>query len=122
MTDDLGSGVLALQALYQLAQGAALGGGAGVLRTAVAVQAALIADAQRVLVVALGMCAGQLLVAGLGDGTVALDIVVVGGESEALAVVTQQLHQRIAPVLPRRRTMNNDKVDATHGFKLRIKS
>ena len=48
---DGGVGVLALQPVYQFTKCAALGGGARVAGLAVAVQSALVADAQRVLVI-----------------------------------------------------------------------
>ena len=111
-----GVGVLALQPVYQFTKCAALGGGARVAGLAVAVQSALVADAQRVLVVAGDVGAGQLFVACLGDGAVARDVVVVAGEAEAVAMVADELRQRVAAVFARGRAVNDDKIYFSHSI------
>ena len=82
--------------------------GAGVLGTALGVETALVADADAVLVVVAGMGAGEVLVAGLVQLTVALNVVVVAGEAEATVVAGDERGDRERPVLAGRRTVNND--------------
>ena len=114
MAYDAGPGVLRLESLQQSQQGALLARRAGVLRLSVAVQSAFVADAQRVLVVAAGVGTDELFVACLGDGAVARDVVVVASEAEAVAMVADELRQRVAAVLARGRAMNDDEIYVSH--------
>ena len=65
-------------------------------------------------VVPLGMSADELFVARLCDGAVAGDVVVVAGEAEAVAVVADELQERVAAVLARRTTMNDNQIYSSH--------
>ena len=75
MAEDAGIGMGFLQTAEQAQQGAFLAGRAGVGGIAVLVEAPFVADAERVLVVAYGVGAHQLLVARLVGPTVAGDVV-----------------------------------------------
>ena len=90
MAEDAGIGVGFLQATEQAQQGAFLAGCASVGSVAVFVEAPFVADAERVLVVAYGVCAHQLFVARLVGLAVACDVVVVARESEAIRVTADE--------------------------------
>ena len=108
VTEDDGLGVVDAKRLQQGVQSGFLRCGAGVLGTALGVETALVADADAVLVVVAGMGAGEVLVAGLVQLTVALNVVVVAGEAEATVVAGDERGDRERPVLAGRRTVNND--------------
>ena len=118
MTEDGGVGMGFLQTLQQAAQCALLCRGARVLGVAVRVQTAFVAYSQRMLVIASGMCSGQLFVACLGDGAVAFHVVVVAGEAEAVLVAAYQVHQREAPVLASSRAVDDDEFDGSHRLRV----
>ena len=82
MTEDAGFGVVDLERLQQVPEGGLLCRRAGVGRMTLGGQTALVADADGVLVVMTGMGAGQILMTGLIDLTIACDVVVITGEPE----------------------------------------
>ena len=90
VAEDAGIGMGLLQATEQAQQGAFLAGRAGVGGIAVLVEASFVTDAERVLVVAYGVGAHQLLVARLVGPTVAGDVVVVARESESFRVTADE--------------------------------
>ena len=108
VAQDDGLGVVLAQRAQQGVQGGFLLGGAGVLGTAVLVQSALVADADAVLVVVLGMGAGEVLVARLEQLAVTLDVVVVAGEAEAGVVAGDERRHGKVLRLPRRTAVDYD--------------
>ena len=108
VAEDDGFGVVDAERLEQGVQSGFLRCGAGVLGTALGVETALVADADAVLVVVAGVGAGEVLVAGLVQLTVALYVVVVAGEAEAAVVAGDERGNGERPVLAGRRTVNND--------------
>ena len=88
VADDLGIGIVGAEALQQLYHRALLGLGAGVGGMAVAVEAALVADADAVGVVAEGMGTRHLLGTAGIDFAVFGDVVVVADGLEAARLVT----------------------------------
>ena len=108
VTEDDGLGVVDAKRLQQGVQSGFLRCSAGVLGTALGIETALVADADAVLVVVAGVGAGEVLVAGLVQLTVALYVVVVAGEAEAAVVAGDERGHGEWPVLAGRRTVNND--------------
>ena len=88
MTDDFGIGIVEAEALQKLCHRAFLGFGSGIGRMAFLVQTALVADADAVGVVMLGMCSWHFL----GTARVYLaifgDVVVVADGAETTSLVT----------------------------------
>ena len=121
MTDDLGIGVVGEETLQQLCHGAFLHRRAGVGRSAVLVQTALVADADAVGVVALGMGTGGGLGAARIDGAVLGDVVVVarGGETTGFVTRLKVLDGEVTGD-PGGGTVNDNKVYFTHRKKTRI--
>jgi len=114
VAEDAGIGMGFSQATEQAQQGAFLAGCAGVGGVAVLVEAALVADAERVLVVAYGMGAHQLLVARLVGPAVAGDVVVVARESEPFRVTADEgCHGKVL-VRARGRTVNDNQINVAH--------
>ena len=87
VTEDLGFGIVGAEALEKLYHGLFLGWGSGIGWTAVGIKAALVADADAVGVVMLGMGAGHLLGTARIDGAVLGDVVVVADGAEATSLV-----------------------------------
>ena len=114
MTHDTGLRMLSLQAAEQSQQGPFLARRARVGRIAVAVEAALIAYAQRMCVVALRMGPDELLMPRLVCPPAAGDVVVVAREPEPVAMAPYQRRHRKRPVAPRRRAVHHDKIYPTH--------
>ena len=114
MAEDAGIGVGLLQATEQAQQGALLAGCAGVGGVAVLVEASFVADAERVLVVAYGMGAHQLLVARLVGPTVAGDVVVVARESEPFRVTADEGSHGKVLVRARGRTVDDNQINVAH--------
>ena len=108
VTEDDGLGVVDAERLEQGVQSGFLRCGAGVLGTALGVETSFVADADGVLVVVAGMGAGEVLVAGLVQLAVALNVVVVAGEAEAAVVAGDERGHGERPVLAGRRAVNND--------------
>jgi hypothetical protein len=106
------------QSVQQFLHGALLSRRAGVGRLSLGIQSALVAHAQRVLVVAAGVGTYELFVARLVDGAVAGDIIVVAGESEPIPVVAYQLHHRVPPVAARRTAVNHNQIYFSHSQNL----
>ena len=67
-------------------------------------------------VVALGVCALQVLVPCLVQLSVACHVVVVSGVSEPLLVVGNERLHGVAPVAARGAAVNNDEINASHFF------
>ena len=82
MTENLGIRIVLLQGTEKGNESGLLFGSTGVGRIAMGVETSLIADADGVLVVMTGMGAGQILMTGLIDLTIACDVVVITGEPE----------------------------------------
>ena len=87
MSEDDGIGVVELQRTEQCQQRVLLLVGTCVGRLALRVQPALVAHADGVFVISLGMCALQVLVPRLVQLSVTCHVVVVAGVSEPLPVV-----------------------------------
>ena len=114
MSYDTGLRMLGLQAAEQSQQCPLLARRARVGRIAVAVEASLIAYAQRVCVVALRMGPDELLMPRLVCPPAAGDVVVVAREPEPVAMAPYQRRHRKCPVAPRRRAVHHDKIYPTH--------
>ena len=102
MSYDTGLRMLSLQAAEQSQQGPFLARRARVGRIAVAVEASLIAYAQRVCVIPLRMGPDELLMPRLVCPPAAGDVVVVAREPEPVAMAPYQRRHRKRPVAPRR--------------------
>ena len=114
MAEDAGIGMGLLQATEQAQQGAFLAGRAGVGGVAVLVQAPFVAYAERMLVIAHGVGAHQLLVARLVGPAVAGDVVVVAGESESFRVTADEdCHGKVL-VRARGRTVDDNQINVAH--------
>ena len=117
MADDLGIGIVGAEALQQLYHRALLGLGAGVGGMAVAVEAALVADADAVGVVAEGVGTRRLLGTAGKDFAVLRDVVVVADGLEAARLVAGfEVFYREVPGDSRGGTVDDDKIDVSHGI------
>ena len=114
MAEDAGIGMGFLQATEQAQQGAFLAGRAGVGGIAVLVEAPFVADAERVLVIAYGVGAHQLLVARLVGPAVAGDVVVVAREPEPFRVTADKgCHGKVL-VRACGRTVDDNQINVAH--------
>ena len=114
VAEDAGVWVCFLQATEQAQQSTFLGFGAGVGGMTVLVKAALVANAERVLVVAYGVGTDQLFVARLIRPAVAGDIIVVARESESFRVTADEgCHGKVL-VAARGRTVNHNQINVPH--------
>ena len=105
MPHDAGIGILCRQFLEQGKHGSLLGVSTSVVRTTFLIETTFITDAERALVVVDGMSTTDILRKNRDDGTIATDVVVVGGLAEAgLASCNQALDTERA-VAAGRRTM-----------------
>lgn len=120
VSENLGLGVFELQQAEQCPQRVLLCRCPGVFRLALWVQPALVAYAQRMFVVSLGMSTHKVLVACLVQLSVAGDVVVVAGESEAVPMAADELLHSEFPVAPRRTAMHDDHVDSSHIIQFKV--
>ena len=116
MSYDTGLRMLSLQAAEQSQQSPFLARRARVGRIAVAVEASLIAYAQRVCVIPLRMGPDELLMPRLECPPAAGDVVVVAREPEPVAMAPYQRRHRKRPVAPRRRAVHHDKIYTSHNI------
>jgi len=115
VTDNLGIRIVNAEAHKELAHGGFLGFGAGVGRTAAAVEPSLIADAYAVGVVAAGMGTGLALGTAWIENAVAGDVVVIAHGMEATRLVTCfEVLEGETAVGTGCRAVNDDKIYATH--------
>lgn len=115
VAEDAGVWVCFLQATEQAQQSTFLGFGAGVGGMTVLVKAALVANAERMLVIAFGVGTNQILVARLIGRAVAGDVVVIARESEAVLMAADEGGHGKRTVTVCRTTMNDDEMDGSHG-------
>ena len=108
MTEDGGIGIVFLQTAEEGDEGLLLLGCPGIGRTTLGVETSLIADANAVLVVVLGMGAGEVFMTRLVHLTITGDVVVVGGEAETSLVTGDEVGDRERTVAARGATVNND--------------
>ena len=87
VTQDLRLGMFPFEPLEQCKERSLLPDGPGIGLFALLIQPSFVAYTQGTTVIALGMSTYELLVACLGDGAVACDVVVVAREPEAVGVV-----------------------------------
>jgi len=114
VAEDAGVGVCFLQATEQAQQSTFLGFGAGVGGMTVLVKAALVANAERVLVVAYGVCTDQLFVARLIRPAVAGDVILVACETESFRVTADEgCHGKVL-IRARGRTVDNYQINVPH--------
>ena len=78
------------------------------------VETSFIADANAVLVVVLGMGAGEVFMTRLVHLTITGDVIVVGGEAETGLVAGDELGDREWMVAARGATVNDDEINVTH--------
>ena len=86
----------------------------GIGRTTLGVETSLIADANAVLVVVLGMGADEVFMTRLIHLTVPGDVIVVGGEAETGLVAGDELGDREWTVAARGATVDDDEINASH--------
>ena len=114
VAEDAGIGMGFLQATEQAQQGALLLRRAGVGGVAMLVEAAFVADTERMTVVANGVGTDQLLMARLVDMSVAGDVVVVTRESESFRVTADEgCHGKVL-VRARGRIVDDNHINASH--------
>ena len=114
MTEDLSLWVLFLQSSQQFQQRLLLCFCPCVGRLPLFVQATLVADAERMLVIALGMGTDELFMARLVSRTVASDVVVIARETEAVSMTADKGSHRERAVTARGTTMNDNEIDCSH--------
>ena len=86
----------------------------GIGRTALGVETSLIADANAVLVVVLGMGADEVFMTRLVHLTITGDVIVVGGEAETGLVAGDEVSDRKRTVAARGATVDDDEINASH--------
>ena len=114
VAEDAGIGVGFLQATEQAQQGAFLAGRSGVGGVAMLVEAPFVTDTERVLIVAYGVGAHQLLVARLVGPAVAGDVVVIARESEPFRVTADEGCYGKVLARARGRTVDDNQIDVAH--------
>ena len=115
MTENLGFGIVGAEALEKLYHGLLLGWCACVGRIAVGIEAALVAYADAVGVVMLGMGTGFALRAAGVDYAIFRDVVVVADGAEATSLVAGfQGFYREIPGYPCGGTMDYNQIDFSH--------
>ena len=88
MTKDFGIGVIGLQSSKQGDEGMLLGRSAGVVGLALGIETSLIANANRVGVVAEGMSSNHILGAAFMEFAILRDVIMVAGGLETSSLVT----------------------------------
>ena len=78
------------------------------------VQATLVADTERMFVIALGVGTDELFMARLVRPTVASDVVVITRETEAVSMTADEGSHMEGAVTTRRTTMNDNEIDCSH--------
>ena len=116
MPEDLGIGIVLLEGLQQVPEGTLLSLRPCVGLFAVDIKTTFVADSNGMLVVAYGVGTDQVLMTGLNNLSITGDVVVVAGMSEALGVVGNERLDRVGPVLPRRRTVNDNEINSSHNI------
>ena len=114
MSQDDGRGKHTHQTFVQGAQAVALSRSAGVRRLAGSIQATLVADAERMLVIAFGVSTDELFMARLVCRTVASDVVVITRETEAVSMTADEGSHRERAVTARGTAMNDNEIDCSH--------
>ena len=114
MTEDLSLWVFLLQSSQQLQQSLLLCFCPCVGRLPLFVQATLVADTERMFVIALGVSTDELFMARLVCPTVASDVVVITRETEAVSMTAYQRRDRKRLVTPRRTAMNHNQINSSH--------
>ena len=114
MTENLSLWVLLLQASQQFQQSLLLCFCPCVGRLPLFVQATLVANAERMLVIALGVSTDELFMARLVSRTVASDVVVIARETEAVSMTADEGSYRERAVTARGTTMNDNEIDCSH--------
>ena len=117
VAEDAGRGVVGTKGTEQGREGGLLEGRAGVGRATVGVETALVADAEAVGVVALGVGTGDILGAGGMQAAVAGDVPVIAAAVVAPGPVTGRkgFHRETA-VAAGGRAVDDDEIDRSHGF------
>jgi hypothetical protein len=88
MTKDFGIGVIGLQSTKQGDEGMLLGRGAGVAGFAIGIEASLIANANRMGVIATGMGSNHIFGAALVEFAILGDVIMVAGGLVTSSLVT----------------------------------
>lgn len=114
MTQDAGVGMCCLQPPEQCEQCLLLSSGARVGAAALRIEASLVAHAERVLVVARGVCPFQMFVSRLVALPVARDIVVIARVSEAFGMAAYECHDGKGLVGACGRAVHHDQVNVSH--------
>ena len=115
MTEDLSLWVLLLQSSQQFQQSLLLCFCSCVGRLPLFVQATLVADTERMLVIALGVSTDELFMARLVSRTVASDVVVITRETETVSMTADKGCYRERAVTARGTAMNDNEIDCSHG-------
>ena len=114
MTEDLSLWVFLLQSSQQLQQSLLLCFCPCVGRLPLFVQATLVADTERMFVIAFGVGTDELFMARLVRPTVASDVVVITRETEAVSMTADESYYRERAVTARGTTMNDNEIDCSH--------
>jgi len=114
VAEDASIGMGFLQATEQAQQGAFLAGRAGIGSFPMLVEAAFVADTERMTVVANGVGTDQLLMARLVDMSVAGDVVVVTRESESFRVTADEGCHGKVTVAARGTAVDDNHINASH--------
>ena len=113
---DLGIGIVDLQGAEQGNEGCTLGRCPGVGFVAFLIETTLVADTNGVGIVMTGMHADLILITGLEQATIFLDVVVIADAFAVEAGVVTGLEHLDGETLVAacRRTVNNDQIDFSH--------
>ena len=114
VTEDLSLWVLLLQSSQQLQQSLLLCFCPCVGRLPLFVQATLVADTERMFVIAFGVGTDELFMARLVCPTVASDVVVITRETEAVSMTADESYYRERAVTARGTTMHDNEIDSSH--------
>lgn len=111
VSEDMGSGIVAMKRLQQLVHGMLLGWRASVDFFTLGIDAALIADADGTAVIAPGMNATNGLGQNGNDVAIATDIPVVTGLAEAGFTRSNQILDGVVAVATRGRAVDDEEFD-----------
>jgi hypothetical protein len=120
MAEDVGVGIVCPQTAQQGMKGGFLFTGPGVSGKTLGCQAALVADADAVLVVMAGMGTGEVLVTGVIDMAVLGDVIVVAGETETGIVAGDEVLNGEPTVAARGAAVNDDQINSPHSSSLLV--
>lgn len=111
MAHDAGVGILCRQFLEQGEHRSFLGFSPGVVRTTFLIETTFVANAERATVVMTGMSTTDILRENRDNGTIATDVIMIGGLAEAGRASRNQVFDAERAVAAGRATVNNQQFD-----------